>query len=274
MINRHPELGSFFDAAFIEHREYEVDRVRAVRARFEEFGVPAHVELGANRGGFIEGIGASLGEAPVLGIEWKPKHVRRAESRLKRRGLTNVSMLAANAKLAFPILFEPESLDAVYVLFPDPWWKARHIGRRLLDPVFLRVIARRLRPGGRLFVKSDVFDYLYWVRASVAASGAFVPLDPSRWPNEGEWTRSTRERKCMRAAIPFGRGYYERSPTFDSALPLAPEDHDDFPVPDDIDPVAIIQGRPPIDQEERARRAERAAAAAADSSPPDAPDCS
>ena len=261
MISKHPELGSFFDATFIEHRMYEVERVQMLRAHFEAHGFPAHVELGANRGAFIEGVGAALGDAPVLGIEWKLKHVRRAEARVKRRGLTNVSMLAADAKLAFPILFEPESLDAIYVLFPDPWWKARHIQRRLLDPVFLRVLARRLRPGGKLFLKSDVFDYLYWARASAEASGAFVPLAPSRWPDEREWTRSTRERKCMRAAIPFGRGYYERRADFDVSVPRVAEEHGDFPVPEDIDPVAIIQGRPPIDKEERARRAERASLA-------------
>ena len=256
VISTHPEIGSFFDAQFLEHRAYEVDRVTALRQHFERDGFPTHVEIGANRGAFIEGIGATIAPQPVLGIEWKLKHVRRAETRVGKRGLTNVSMLAADAKMAIPILFEPETLDAVYVLFPDPWWKARHLSRRLLDPVFLRVLARRLRPGGRLYLKSDVFDYLYWVRASVEASGAFQPLPPERWPDESLWTLSTRERKCMRAAIPFGRGYYEKHPEFAGTLPVTPERLEDFPVPEEIDPIAIIQGRPPIDKEEQARQAE------------------
>ncbi len=251
---KHPELAPFFDDEFLRHRHYEVDRVLALRERFEADGFPTHVELGANRGAFIEGIGAALAPEPALGIEWRPKHVRQAERRLAKRELSNVSMLATDAKLAFPLLFEPETLDAVYVLFPDPWWKARHVQRRLLDPLFLRVIARRLKPAGRVYLKSDVFDYLYWARASAQASGAFRALPPVRWPDERDWTLSTREKKCMRAAIPFGRGYYERLPEFDSRLPTTPESHGDFRVPEDIDPVSIIQGRPPIDKEERARR--------------------
>ncbi|MFT6400574.1 MAG: tRNA (guanine-N7-)-methyltransferase [Bradymonadia bacterium] len=254
LTTKHPELASFFDDEFLHHRHYEVERCLEMKGRFAATAFPTHVELGANRGAFIEGIGAVEAPMPTLGIEWRPKHVRQAERRIEKRGLTNVSMLAADAKLAFPLLFEPESLDAVYVLFPDPWWKARHIHRRLLDPVFLRVIARRLKPGGRVYLKSDVFDYLYWARASVEASGAFRPLPPERWPDEGSWTLSTREKKCMRAAIPFGRGYYERLADFDVTVPAQPESHAQFPVADDIDPVAIIQGRPPIDKEERARR--------------------
>ena len=256
MISTYPEIGSFFDSVFLGHRAYEAERVTELRAWFDEVGTPSHLEIGANRGAFIEGIGATVAPDPVLGIEWKIKHVRRAESRLAKRGLTNVSMLAADAKLAVPLLFESEQLDVIYVLFPDPWWKARHVSRRLLDPVFLRVLARRLRPGGRLYLKSDVFDYLYWVRASVEASGAFLPLPPERWPDESTWTLSTRERKCMRAAIPFGRGYYEKNPDFDGTLPSSPELLEDFPVPEEIDPIAIIQGRPPIDKEEQARQAE------------------
>jgi hypothetical protein len=38
-----------------------------------------------------------------------------------------------------------------------------------------------------------------------------------------------------------------------------PEEHSAFPVPENIDPIAIIQGRPPIDQDERSRQAQRAA---------------
>lgn len=243
------ELLSAHDARFLQHRGRELDGIRALAGRYAVDGVPTHVEIGANRGSFLEGIARSHPDERVLGIEWRPKHVRMANERMERRGLTNAEMFHADAKIAVPILFPPASVRAFYVLFPDPWWKARHAERRLLDPVFLRVLARRLEPGGRLYLKSDVFDYLYRVRACAEASRAFVPLHADAWPSESTWRPSTRERKCMSTAIPFGRGYYRVAPGFDRAFPDAPESNDDFPVPEEIDPEAIIRGPAPADRE-------------------------
>lgn len=242
------ELNSAFDDRFLEHRQRELEAIFALRESFAS-APPRHVELGANRGAFLEGIANSHPETPALGLEWRPKYVRFGNERLERRGVTNGRLVHADAKMAVPIAIEPESVEAFYVLFPDPWWKARHADRRLLDPVFMRVLARRLVPGGRIYLKSDVFDYLYRVRAAAEVSGAVRPLAAERWPSEAGWTWSTREKKCMRTAIPFGRGYYERNPTFDVSLPSEVERPEAFPMPDEIDPVEIIKGPAPADRD-------------------------
>src|SRR5699024_6189849 len=123
--------------------------------------------------------------------------------------------------------------------------------RRLLDIAFLRVLARRLKPRGRLYLKSDVFEYLHAVRRFANDSNAFRPLPPERWPDETTWARSAREAKCMRAAIPFGRGYYERLEKFDITRPL----DSDSPIESVWDDMKVgvedIRGRPPIDKEMR-----------------------
>jgi tRNA (guanine-N7-)-methyltransferase len=252
------ELETLFDPRFLAHRERDLARFTAWGAEHErDATLPRILEIGANTGAFLVGQALSNPDTRVLGIEWKQKHCRLAEDRFRRRACANAEVLFGDAKMAIPLIIPPESLDAVFVLFPDPWWKARHSARRLLDGVFLRVLARRLKPGGRLYVKSDVFDYLVRLRAFAEKSGAFVPLQAHDWPDERGWTWSTREKKSMNGAIPFGRSYWLKNPAFDSTLPMAPENPADYEIDEDIDSTALIKGPPPVDLESRRQQEER-----------------
>ena len=57
-----------------------------------------------------------------------------------------------------------ESLDAIRVFFPDPWPKARHHKRRLLQGPTFALIASRLKPGGVLHVATDHAEYAEAIR--------------------------------------------------------------------------------------------------------------
>jgi tRNA (guanine-N7-)-methyltransferase len=243
-----------YDPRYVDHRADEIAAFEALRERLLVEGMPSVLEIGSNRGDFLSGQAVRVSPQPVLGIEWRAKQCALAVERLAERGIDNAHVLHGDAKLAVPSIFDAESLDAIFVLFPDPWWKSRHAHRRLLDPMFLRVLARRLRPKGALYVKSDVFEYLYQVRAAAQVSEALRPLPADRWPDERTWSLSTRERKCMQGAIPFGRGYYTRLPKFEPSLPLTPESPDAFAVPDTVDPTSVIKGAPPVDQSSGGRR--------------------
>lgn len=251
------ELQSIFPigaVGYLERRRSEL--LPQLEALPEQPPVRA-IEIGAHRGAFLVGMAASHPEGLVLGLEKRPKYVRLAQERLEKLAVERAHMVLADAKLAVVLGIPLDSLDAVYVTFPDPWWKEKHAERRVLDPIFLRVLARRLRKGGRLYVKSDVFPYLHWVRECARLSEAFRPLPPERWPDERTWTLTTRERKCMRSAIPFGRTYFERRADFASEVPDVPETTSAWPIPDLPDAEGVIRGAPPLDREERRARAKR-----------------
>lgn len=248
------ELLSMFDARFLEHRAFERDRLVPLREQLASMGPPAAIEIGCNTGAFLIGLARRHAPRPVIGIEWNGKHMPAAQQRIARAGVQNALLLHGDARHLVPLLIDPASLDAVCVLFPDPWWKKRHESRRVLDPVFLRVLARRLKPDGALFLKSDVFDYLYRVRQFALSCGAFEPLPAENWPDESQWTLSTRERKCMSTAIPFGRGYYRPAASFDRTLPTAPESNDSWPIDEDLDPIRLIRGATLWDQQRFAER--------------------
>jgi len=83
----------------------------------------------------------------------------------------------------------PGCVDEIVIFFPDPWPKKRHHKRRLMQPDFVALLARRLRPGGRLRLATDWEPYAEWLLAvlgaspalrNCAADGGYVPRPPVR----------------------------------------------------------------------------------------------
>ncbi len=101
---------------------------------------------------------------------------------------------------ARPVLraLPPGCLDIVFLMFPDPWPKARHAKRRFVHPHQVPLVARTLRPGGRWRVASDDPTYQAWVQEVMAAQGLFTPADPAEERPPG-WPPTRYEAKALRA---------------------------------------------------------------------------
>ena len=81
----------------------------------------------------------------------------------------------------------PASLDRLYLMFPDPWPKARHAKRRFVHPDMLPIVAAALKPGAEWRIASDDPTYQAWVeetlRPSVLFSGPAPEIErPPGWP--------------------------------------------------------------------------------------------
>ena len=72
------------------------------------------------------------------------------------------------------------SLDAIDLLYPDPWPKRRQRKRRFVSERTLALFARALRPGGRFRFASDIDDYVGWTLARLLASPDFDWTDAAR----------------------------------------------------------------------------------------------
>lgn len=88
-------------------------------------------------------------------------------------------------------------LDRLFLLFPDPWPKARHAKRRFVNPGLLPLVARVLRPGGEWRIASDDPTYQGWVREVLAGRQFFeVPEPATRRP--AGWPPTRYEAKALR----------------------------------------------------------------------------
>ena len=109
----------------------------------------------------------------------------------------NLFVWADDARLLLRTL--PDAcLDRLFLLFPDPWPKARHAKRRFVHPQMLALLARVLRPGAEWWVASDDPSYQAWVRDVMAAQTLFESAAPVMTRPAG-WKPTRYEAKALRA---------------------------------------------------------------------------
>ncbi|HEY0183766.1 MAG TPA: tRNA (guanine(46)-N(7))-methyltransferase TrmB [Rhodopila sp.] len=90
------------------------------------------------------------------------------------------------------------SLDRLFLLFPDPWPKARHAKRRFVHPAMLPLLARVMRLGAEWRVASDDPTYQAWVRDVMATQTLFEIVPPATTRPDG-WPPTRYEAKALRA---------------------------------------------------------------------------
>ena len=138
---------------------------------------PLEVEVGSGKGLFIASASAKQPEHNFSGIEVAQKYAKHAAAKLARQNRTNAVMVGGDALRIFRELLPDASLAAVHVYFPDPWWKARHKKRRVMNEGFLKDVERVLQPGGVLHFWTDVEEYfqstLELIAATVKLTGPF-----------------------------------------------------------------------------------------------------
>jgi tRNA (guanine-N7-)-methyltransferase len=139
------------------------------------------LEIGPGRGDFVFAEAKDHPDQQFVVVELGKKRYAKLVERLQKRALTNVLVVFGDARVVLPKYFQDATFSSIVVLFPDPWPKRKHAFNRLLQPVFLVELARLLKPGGHLYLKSDVESYVQWVREQVAQLPQYRIVD-NRWP--------------------------------------------------------------------------------------------
>jgi tRNA (guanine-N7-)-methyltransferase len=125
------------------------------------------IEVGFGKGLFLLSASEAHPEVNFLGIEIVRKYQLFTATRLAKRQHTNVRVACADARLVLRDQVATNSVRAVHVYFPDPWWKKRHHKRRVFTAEFAIECTRILDRGGLLHVATDVEDYAVLVREAV-----------------------------------------------------------------------------------------------------------
>jgi tRNA (guanine-N7-)-methyltransferase len=131
------------------------------------------LEIGFGGGEHMAAQAARAPDILILGAEPFLNGVASAVRHIDEQALTNVRLQDGDVRELIARLPEA-SLDRVFILFPDPWPKARHHKRRLVQADTVADLARLLKPGGRLRFASDVAHYVDWALAIISANPAFV----------------------------------------------------------------------------------------------------
>nr|MEA2797352.1 tRNA (guanine-N7-)-methyltransferase [Phenylobacterium sp.] len=130
------------------------------------------LEIGFGGGEHMAAQAARAPDVLILGAEPFQNGVASAVRHIDEQGLENVRLQDGDVRELIARLPDA-SLARVFILFPDPWPKARHQKRRLVQPDTVADLARLLKPGGRLRFASDWADYVDQALERFTASPAF-----------------------------------------------------------------------------------------------------
>jgi len=120
---------------------------------------PRILEIGFGMGDATASVAQAMPDTDFIGVEVHAPGVGALLKRIGETGLTNVRVIQHDAVDVLEQMIGAGSLAAVHIFFPDPWHKARHHKRRLIQPGFVRLVASRLAAGGTLHCATDWEPY-------------------------------------------------------------------------------------------------------------------
>ena len=169
---------------------------------------PVYLEIGFGSGDTLAEMAEANPRRNYLGIEVHRPGVGHLLLELERRGLKNVLVLRQDAVELVAHGLAPASLAGVYLFFPDPWPKKRHHKRRIVQPGFIDLLARVIRPGGLFHAATDWSPYAeQMLQVLDAANGLFAnSADPGQFaPRPADRPLTRFERRGQR----LGHGVYD-----------------------------------------------------------------
>jgi tRNA (guanine-N7-)-methyltransferase len=139
------------------------------------FGRTAHrtLEIGFGNGEALADMAAQHPELDFIGIEVHRPGVGHLLQLLEKRGIGNIRIFNEDAVLVLKACLPDHCLDRLLLFFPDPWHKKRHHKRRIVQPGFIQLVARKLKPGGILHMATDWEGYAEHMLAVMQAADEF-----------------------------------------------------------------------------------------------------
>lgn len=154
------------------------------------------LEIGFGGGEHMVHQAAANPEVGIIGAEPYINGVAMLLGKLRKSGSQNVRIHPGDVRDLFDVLPDA-SIARAFLLYPDPWPKARHHRRRFVTPEHLDPLARVLRPGAEFRVATDIPDYVRQALEEVPDRGFVLQSEEfaTPWP---DWVRTRYEAKAIR----------------------------------------------------------------------------
>jgi len=149
------DQGLFIPPNFEDHEKYSSLSLLQILPKKEQ----VFVELCSGNGQWILEKAAKQPEVMWVAVEMKFARARNIWVQMKRRKLSNVFLIFGEAFTFLQHYVSNESVDQLFINFPDPWPKARHAKNRLIQKTFVEEAKRVLKNQAPLFFVSDHKEY-------------------------------------------------------------------------------------------------------------------
>lgn len=140
---------------------------------------PTVLEIGFGMGASLVEMAKAAPNKNFLGIEVHKPGVGACLMAIEENQLANLKVMCHDAVEVLENMIPDNSLDKVQIFFPDPWHKARHNKRRIIQPEFVNLISQKLKSGGILHLATDWQHYAEHMLDVLSNAEAFTNLSPT-----------------------------------------------------------------------------------------------
>jgi len=130
---------------------------------------PKILEIGFGMGDSTATIARAHPEIDYLGLEVHSPGVGNLLKLIESEQIGNIRIMQHDAVEVLRDMIGESTLDGVHIFFPDPWHKARHNKRRLIQSPFISKLVIKIKPGGYIHVATDWQEYAEQVLAVLSA---------------------------------------------------------------------------------------------------------
>jgi tRNA (guanine-N7-)-methyltransferase len=165
-------------------------QARALEELYPKYGVPFAplknpfgrkapliLEIGSGMGETTAAIAKAHPDADFIAVEVHGPGVGSLLNRIEAEKLANLRVIRHDAVEVLEHMIADGALAALHLFFPDPWPKKRHHKRRLVQPAFAALAARKLAPGGVLHAATDWPDYADHMNEVFSKESLLLPVE-------------------------------------------------------------------------------------------------
>jgi tRNA (guanine-N7-)-methyltransferase len=166
---------------------------------------PRILEIGTGMGETTAQIAAANPDKDYLGVEVHTPGVGSLLKQIDALGLSNLRLIQHDAVEVLHDMIADAALDGTHIFFADPWPKKRHHKRRLIQPAFVALLARKLKAGAYLHLATDWQEYAEWMLEVLRAEPMLVNTAQDYAPRPHYRPETKFERRGLR----LGHGVWD-----------------------------------------------------------------
>ena len=159
---------------------------------------PVFLEIGFGMGQSLLEMARNHPHINYLGLEVHRPGVGGLLHQADALGLKNLRVISQDATEILQQRIAPQSLDGLYLFFPDPWHKKKHHKRRIVKDEFVRQVARALKPDGELHIATDWADYAEHIAAVMQQATGFSDISAADYSDRNGRPITKYEQRALR----------------------------------------------------------------------------
>ncbi|MAV39185.1 MAG: tRNA (guanosine(46)-N7)-methyltransferase TrmB [Puniceicoccaceae bacterium] len=180
-----------FDGTLSEgHRKElmrQADRKKALSKRLADcVSSDAQIifEAGCGHGHWLTSYAEKHTDCSCIGIDLIAGRIDKANAKKAKRAISHLNFIKAELNEFLEVLAPSVRFKAVVFLFPDPWPKARHHKKRMIQLPLLEALSQRMAEGGALYFRTDDRGYFEWTEERLAESPFWQINRTRNWLHE------------------------------------------------------------------------------------------